>query len=104
MWSGAAVASRRYGDPQEAVEEPRFYSYSFPSSSSPSKYEPGMLRMEGRIPNEVTEALRKKGHVVERYPDWCEGSALYCMITRDPATGVLRGGADPRCEAYAVGY
>ena len=91
-------------DPQEAVEEPRFYSYSFPSSSSPSKYEPGMLRMEGRIPNEVTEALRKKGHVVERYPDWWEGSALYCMITRDPATGVLRGGADPRCEAYAVGY
>ncbi|MCE2404797.1 MAG: gamma-glutamyltransferase family protein [Dehalococcoidia bacterium] len=91
-------------DPQEAVEEPRFYSYSFPSSSSPSKYEPGMLRMEGRIPNQVTEALRKKGHVVERYPDWWEGSALYCMITRDPATGVLRGGADPRCEAYAVGY
>jgi gamma-glutamyltranspeptidase/glutathione hydrolase len=91
-------------DPQEAVEEPRFYSYSFPSSSSPSKYEPGMLRMEGRIPNEVTEALGKKGHVVERYPDWWEGSALYCMITRDPVTRVLRGGADPRCEAYAVGY
>ena len=91
-------------DSQEAVEEPRFYSYNFPSSSSPHNYEPGMLRMEGRIPNEVADSLRKKGHVVERYPDWWEGSALYCMITRDPKTGVLKGGADPRCEAYAVGY
>ena len=91
-------------DPQEAVEEPRFYSYNFPSSSAPFKYEPGMLRMEGRIPEEIAEGLRKKGHVVVRYSDWWEGSALYCMITRDPSSGVLQGGADPRCEAYAVGY
>ena len=29
---------------------------------------------------------------------------LYGVITRDPRTGVLQGGADPRGEAYAVGY
>jgi len=26
------------------------------------------------------------------------------MIIRHPQTGVLQGGADPRGEAYAVGY
>ncbi len=91
-------------DPQEAVEEPRFYSYNFPSSNWASKYEPGMLRLEGRISDEVAEKLRRKGHTIEMYPDWWEGSALYCVITRNPATKVLQGGADPRCEAYAVGF
>ena len=91
-------------DPQEAVEEPRFYSYNFPSSNTASKYEPGMLRLEGRIPDEVAEKLEQKGHTIERYADWWEGSALYCVITRDPTTKVLQGGADPRCEAYAMGY
>jgi len=91
-------------DPQEAVEEPRFFSYNFPISGWPSKYEPGMLRLEGRISDETAESLRQKGHTIEMYPDWWEGSSLYCAITRNPETGVLQGGADPRCEAYAVGY
>ena len=91
-------------DPQEAVEEPRFFSYNFPQSGFPSKYEPGMLRLEGRISNETAESLRQKGHTIEMYADWWEGSSLYCAITRDPKTKVLQGGADPRCEAYAVGY
>jgi gamma-glutamyltranspeptidase len=91
-------------DPQEAVEEPRFYSYSFPNSSYPSAYQPGLMRAEGRIAPEVLEALRQRGHKVERYPDWWEGSCLYGVIIRHPETGVLQGGADPRGEAYAVGY
>ncbi len=91
-------------DPQEAVEAARFYSYSFPSSNFPSDYRPGLVRAEGRIPQEVIEGLEKRGHTVERYPDWWEGSALYGMICRDPGTGVLQGGADPRSEAYGVGY
>ena len=91
-------------DPQEAVEEPRFYSYNFPSSSSPYPYLPGVMRVEGRISDDVISALQGRGHKVERYSDWWEGSGLYGVITRDPDTGVLQGGADPRCEAYAVGY
>ena len=91
-------------DPQEAVEEPRFFSYNFPNSNWMSRYEPGMLRLEGRVSDEVAAELRSKGHNTEMYPDWWEGSALYCVITRNPDTGVLQGGADPRCEAYAVGF
>jgi gamma-glutamyltranspeptidase/glutathione hydrolase len=91
-------------DPQEAVEAPRFYSYSFPNSSFPSAYHPGLLRAEGRIAPPVLDALRRRGHHVEPYPDWWEGSCLYGVIRRHPQTGVLQGGADPRGEAYAVGY
>ena len=89
---------------QEAVEAPRFYSYSFPNSGFPSAYNPGLMRAERRIAPEVLEALRQRGHTVEVYPDWWEGSCLYGVIIRDPSTGVLQGGADPRGEAYAVGY
>jgi gamma-glutamyltranspeptidase/glutathione hydrolase len=91
-------------DPQEAVEEPRVYSYNFPNSSYPSTYLPGVMRAEGRISAEVIEALRQRGHRVDRLPDWFEGACLYGMIFRHPQSGVLQGGADPRGEAYAVGY
>ena len=91
-------------DPQEAVEEPRFYSHNYPESSAAASYLPGMMRAEGRIPEDVIEGLRQRGHTVESHPDWWEGSGLYSVITRDPSTGVLQGGADPRCEAFAVGY
>jgi gamma-glutamyltranspeptidase/glutathione hydrolase len=91
-------------DPQEAVEAPRFYSYSFPNSSYPSAYQPGVMRAEGRIASQALDALRQKGHTVEAYPDWWEGSCLYGVIMRHAQTGVLQGGADPRGEAYAVGY
>ena len=91
-------------DPQEAVEAPRFYSYNFPNSGSPSAYNPGLMRAEGRITPDVLDALRQRGHTVEAYPDWWEGSCLYGMILRNPQTGVLQTGADPRGEAYAVGY
>ena len=91
-------------DPQQAVEAPRFYSYNFPSSGIPVFYDPGTVRLEGRILAKTVEGLRERGHVVEMYPDWWEGSGMYGMIIRDPNTGVMAGGADPRSEAYAVGY
>lgn len=91
-------------DPQEAVEAPRFYSYNFPNSQYPSAYDPGLMRAERRIGAAVMDALRARGHKVEAHPDWWEGACLYGAITRDPANGVLQGGADPRGEAYAIGY
>lgn len=91
-------------DPQEAVEAPRFYSYSFPNSQTPSAYNPGLVTLEGRIPSAVSEALRAKGHAVAAHPDWWEGACLNGALVRNPATGVLQGGADPRGEASAVAY
>lgn len=91
-------------DPQEAVEEARSYTYNFPNSSYPYAYFPGVMRAEGRISAEALDGLRQRGHTVEALPDWWEGSCLYGVIRRNLQTGVLQGGADPRGEAYAVGY
>ena len=91
-------------DPQEAVEAPRFYSYNFPGSSYPYAYQPGLMRAESRISAEFLDSLRQRGHKIETYPDWWEGACLYGAIMRDPATGILQGGADPRGEAYALCY
>ncbi|MBC7778919.1 MAG: gamma-glutamyltransferase, partial [Proteobacteria bacterium] len=91
-------------DPQEAVEAPRFYTYSFPNSQTPSAYSPGLIAIEGRVPAEVMDALRQRGHTVNAHPDWWEGACLNGALLRDPATGVLQGGADPRGEAFAVAY
>ena len=75
-------------DSQEAVEEPRFYSYNFPSSNWASRYDPGMLRLEGRISGEVVEGLRRKGHTIEQYPDWWGGFSP--VLRHHPQPGYRR--------------
>ena len=37
-------------NPQQAVEAPRFASYSFPDSFEPHSYSPGVLHVESRVP------------------------------------------------------
>lgn len=69
-----------------------------------SAYSPGLVAVEGRVSVEVLEALRKRGHTVNAHPDWREGACLNGALMRDPVTGVLQGGADPRGEAFAVAY
>jgi gamma-glutamyltranspeptidase/glutathione hydrolase len=91
-------------NPQEAVEEPRFYTYNFPSSNLPIVYEAGVMRAEQRISQEAFEALQGMGHNAQRITDWFEGACLYGAIVKDQQTGILRAGADPRGEAYAIGY
>lgn len=91
-------------DPQEAVEAPRFYTYNFPGSTHPWAYRPGLMRAESRIASDVLDALKRMGHRLELHPDWWEGACLYGLISRNPHTGVLQAGADPRGESYAVGY
>ena len=90
--------------PQEAVEQPRFASYSFPSSFEPHDYHPGLLKVEGRVDEETCEDLQARGHRVERWPDrtWLAGSI--CMILDDREAGLKKAGADPRRVAYAIGW
>lgn len=59
---------------------------------------------EGRIPTSVTDALNARGHTIERAADltWLVGGMH--GVYRDPETGVLMGGADPRRDGYAVGW
>lgn len=89
---------------QEAVEAPRFVSYSFPGSFEPHPIHPGRLLLEGQIDRSVGEALHALGHKIEWWDDrnWRAGGV--CAIRRDEKTGILTAAADPRRPSYALGW
>ncbi len=91
-------------DVQGAIESPRFASYSYPSSFAPYDYYPGRLNVEGRVPEAVTAELARRGHDVERWPDWIWLAGAVCAIRSDTKRGVKEAGADPRRAAYALGW
>jgi gamma-glutamyltranspeptidase/glutathione hydrolase len=90
-------------DPQQAVEAPRFASFSFPNSFWPHAYNPGSLKAEGRLAPEVFRELEGLGHRVEAWDDWSGAAGGVCAILVDQRRGILIGGADPRRESYAIG-
>jgi len=88
---------------QEAIEYPRAISHSFPWTFHPHAYEPGLVRIEARIPESVRDGLARLGHRVEVLPDFTPAAAGVCAIRRLDG-GTLEGGADPRRESYALGW
>ncbi|HEY0246684.1 MAG TPA: gamma-glutamyltransferase family protein [Gryllotalpicola sp.] len=88
---------------QAAIEAPRVATYSFPRSTDPHPYTPGFTQIEGRFEPGVAEGLRALGHDVYEWPDWAGTAGSINAIYRDSKRGVLRGGADPRRIAYAIG-
>ena len=52
-------------NPQEAIEAPRFASYSFPLTNIMNNYEPGVLRCEKNIKENVIDNLSKLGHKIK---------------------------------------
>ncbi|HEU4343768.1 MAG TPA: gamma-glutamyltransferase, partial [Candidatus Binatia bacterium] len=60
------------------------------------------LRMEEGFAPQVLDELRKKGHKISVADRWSFGSAK--VIVREPESGTWMAGADPRREAYALGY
>jgi gamma-glutamyltranspeptidase/glutathione hydrolase len=91
-------------NPQEAVEAPRFATLNFPNSFFPHDYHPGMLRVEKRVQDSVINQLKEKGHKVEFWPDWAIRAGVICAVVVDSVNGILLGAADPRGEAYAMGW
>jgi gamma-glutamyltranspeptidase/glutathione hydrolase len=90
-------------DIQSAVEAPRFASYSFPSSFAPNDYFPGLLMLEGRLPEETGAALSARGHKVDWWTDWTWKAGGVCAIQADTDNGILYAGADPRRAGHAEG-
>ena len=93
---------------QEAIEAPRFSSAHFPSSFFPHNAVPGLLRLEGRIPDRVRHQLEARGHHLEIKEDWSEGDVLGICV--DLKRGIVKGGADLRGEqskrmpSYVMGW
>jgi gamma-glutamyltranspeptidase/glutathione hydrolase len=89
---------------QEAIEAPRFRSENFQNSFWPHTYHPGRLNLEARIPSEAQIRLNKMGYDINLYPEWTWMCGGACAIIVDGEHGMLKGGADPRRECYAIGY
>ncbi len=86
---------------QEAVEAPTFHTAHFPSSFYPRRAEPGVVYVEGRIPEDVRKELGNRGHIVKVSGDWSSQNVLAAMSDR----GVLKAAASPRLETgYALGW
>jgi gamma-glutamyltranspeptidase/glutathione hydrolase len=89
-------------DIQGAIDAPNWHNDSFPGSFYPRGMRPGSLTVESRTDETVVEELRRRGHDVTVAESWSEGRL--CAVARNPATGVLSAGANPRgMQGYAVG-
>ncbi|MBK5254995.1 MAG: gamma-glutamyltransferase, partial [Vicinamibacteria bacterium] len=82
--------------PQQAVEQPRFLvgRKQFPLRQPPV---PSRILYEDLIPRRVVEEMRSFGHRLE--PIGLKGELVmgYASVAvRDPRTGTVKGGADPR--------
>ncbi len=89
-------------DLQEAIDAPMFHTTSFPGSFHPREMEAGVVVVEDRVDPDVIGALARRGHRVVTQGPWSLGRM--CAVGRDPATGLVRAGANPRgMQGYAVG-
>jgi gamma-glutamyltranspeptidase/glutathione hydrolase len=87
-------------DPQQAVTASRFSTQSMINSFYPRVYKPGQLNLEETIPEAVAQQLAARGHRIIRIAACGLGGVI---TQRDPTTGVLMAGADPRRPTYAIG-
>jgi gamma-glutamyltranspeptidase/glutathione hydrolase len=76
---------------QEAIEAPRVRAYR-----------DRLVDVEGRVPASVREGLAARGHQVNVIDDWSWIVGGGQGIRRDPESGALQGGADPRRDGYAL--
>ncbi len=88
---------------QQAAEAACFYSAHWPNSFYPRAAEPGVVYVEGRIPDEVRIALQARGHIIKVEGRWQGQSVL--AATCDVESHVLMAAASPRRDtSYAMGW
>ena len=88
-------------DVQSAVEAPRWSLW--PGTDPADRPNPYELRIETRIGAAAMADLSARGHPVRPTGAWA-GSGAAQLIARNPETGVLAGGSDPRVEGLALGF
>jgi gamma-glutamyltranspeptidase/glutathione hydrolase len=82
---------------QEAIERPRFLIGRIEPTDPADA-----LRVEGRVPAEVSEALARRGHNVLAVDEWFNHMGHAHAVTLED--GTLTGGADPRGDGAAIGF
>ncbi len=88
---------------QPAIDAPMFHTNSLPSSFYPRDMTPGDLVVEDRLGDDVIDALAASWpRHRARAGDWMLGRLS--GVSRDPQTGLLAAGANPRAnQGYACG-
>ena len=76
---------------QEAIEAPRV-----------RVYRDRLVDAESRIPEATREDLARRGHEINVIDDWSWVVGGGQGIARDPESGALMAGADPRRDGYAL--
>jgi len=90
-------------DVQAAIEAPRINSLHPESSFEDHRSQPGVLEVERSLSEAARAELQRRGHDLRvRQPYGISTGIVAAGI--DPATGKLRGGADPRRERYVVAW
>ena len=89
---------------QDAIEAPRFATFSFPASFEPHEYLANRVNLEARIPPETGTALADMGHDVQWWDEWTHMAGGLCAASRDRKSGITAAGADPRRACYALGW
>jgi gamma-glutamyltranspeptidase len=90
-------------DPQQAAEMPRW------TSNVPGQYAnyphdgEDALTIEQRFPEAVRAELARRGHPVKTVGDLA-GPCSVEIIRRDPASGMLSAGSDPRRDGWALAW
>jgi gamma-glutamyltranspeptidase/glutathione hydrolase len=85
---------------QQAIDAPAWHIEHFPASFWPRAARPGVLVVEGRLPQATVAELRRRGHKVEVGANWSEG-----RLTAASQEGPRRkAAANPRfMQGYAAG-
>lgn len=84
-----------YGlDLQQAIEAPRFRLMDLEYG----------VALEDRFDSAVLDELRARGHRIDLFPGWTDRVGGVEGVVRDPKSGSLFGGYDPRRNSYAAGF
>ena len=76
---------------QDAIEQPRT-----------RLWDGRAIEPETRLPRFVLDELRRRGHEIIEGAPWTMKVGGMHGVARDPATGMLTGGCDPRRDGYVV--
>jgi gamma-glutamyltranspeptidase / glutathione hydrolase len=90
-------------DVQAAIEAPRVNSLHPQSSFDDHRAQPGVLEVESTLAPAVIDELRARGHILRMRPPYGISTGVVAAGI-DPATGRLRGGADPLRERALIAY
>ena len=90
-------------DLQEALDAPTVHTTHLPSSFYPRVAFQGRVVAESRIPENVIDELRRRGHDVQLTGAWANGKVMGIRYHIDK--GVITGAASPKNNiGYAMGW